>query len=65
MSMQTLSWDVDVAANSDAYSLASATQARQQLWDSVSTENPQRQKTVVKSRVSNKFLITGVTISKT
>ena len=34
MSMQTLTWDVDVAAavagNSDAYSLALATQARQQ-----------------------------------
>ena len=32
MSMQTLTWDVDAAAvagNSDAYSLASATQARQ------------------------------------
>ena len=33
MSMQTLTWDVDAAAvagNSDAYSLALATQARQQ-----------------------------------
>ena len=31
MSMQTLTWDVDaaVAGNSDAYSLALATQARQ------------------------------------
>ena len=31
MSMQTLTWDVDaaVAGNSDAYSLASAMQARQ------------------------------------
>ena len=30
MSMQTLTWDVDVAAgNSDAYGLALATQARQ------------------------------------
>ena len=32
MSMQTLTWDVDAAAvarNSDAYSLALATQARQ------------------------------------
>ena len=34
MSMQTLTWDVDAAAvagNSDAYSLALATQARQKL----------------------------------
>ena len=32
MSMQTLTWDVDSAAvNSDAYSLALATQARQKL----------------------------------
>ena len=29
MSMQTLTWDVDVAGNGDAYSLASAMQARQ------------------------------------
>ena len=35
MGMQTLTWDVDAAAvagNSDAYSLALATQARQKEW---------------------------------
>ena len=37
MSMQTLTWDVDAAAvavagNSDAYSLALATQAARQKW---------------------------------
>ena len=62
MSMQTLTWDVDAAAaagNSDAYSLALATQARQQQMVKKTkkyTRNSQNNK-IHKKLISTKYTV--------